>query len=196
MSKKSARGVLHTDQLRILASPVRIDIVGAFQAYGSMPIRELADKLARPADGLYHHVRQLQEAGILQVAKTARRGKRDESVFALTAERFGHTSKPKSPVQKQAVVEAAAAALRLTNREFCRAVLANESSQTKRTGKVPFAKTKLSRQRSWLTNQDLKSLHNLLNQIESFLQARMRRKQGRPFAVTLAVVPLPKGKRG
>ena len=79
-------------QLRALSSPVRIEIVGAFQSFGPMSIRELAEKMARPADGLYHHMRQLAKVDIIRVKLTRRVGKRDEAVFELTAERFGHTA--------------------------------------------------------------------------------------------------------
>ena len=51
-------------QMRVLASPLRIEIVGVFQSYGSLAIRELAEKMSRPMDGLYHHVRQLLKVGI------------------------------------------------------------------------------------------------------------------------------------
>jgi hypothetical protein len=189
--------VLSAAQLRVLASPVRIEIVGAFQAHGAMAIRKLAEKLARPADGLYHHVRQLQKAGILQVARTVRAGKRHEAVFALTAERFGTTARPQTKATKEAAIKAADAALRLAGREFRRAVLLEEAckKQGASTVRTKPAQVKLSRQRSWLTDADLATLHALLERVEAFLQQRMRHKQGRPFAVTTTVVPLLKRKR-
>src|SRR5580698_1153514 len=91
-------------QLRALASPVRIEIVGVFQTHGPLAIRELAEKMSRPADGLYHHVRQLLKVEILRVAETRRAGKRDEAVFELTAERIGHTAQPKNSAMKHAIV--------------------------------------------------------------------------------------------
>jgi hypothetical protein len=188
---------LSAAQLRVLASPVRIEIVGAFQAHGAMAIRELAEKLARPADGLYHHVRRLQQAGILQVAQTVRVGKRDEAVFALTAERFGNTARPQTKATKEAAIKAADAALRLAGREFRWAVLMEESGQKQDASadRAKPARTKLSRQRSWLTDDDLETLHALLEKVEAFLQECMHHKQGRPFVVTTAVVPLLKRKR-
>jgi DNA-binding transcriptional ArsR family regulator len=188
--------VLSAAQLRVLASPVRIEIVGVFQAHGALAIRELAEKLARPADGLYHHVRRLQKAGILHVVQRVRVGRRDEAVFALTAERFGHAAQPQTNATKEAVIQAADAALRLAGREFRRAVLLREprqkdapADQAKRT------RAKLSRQRSWLTDDDLETLHALLEKVEAFLQERMHHQQGQPFAVTTAFVPLLKRKR-
>lgn len=177
-------------QLRALASPVRIEIVGVFQTHGPLAIRELAEKMNRPADGLYHHVRQLEKVGILRVTETRRSGKRDEAVYELTAERFGHSAQPKSAAMRNAVVETAASALRLANREFRRAVLANKAEQ--HDGRT---RAKLSRQRTWLTDDDLVELHRMLERIESFLKERTGRKQGRAFAITIVIVPLVKRKR-
>jgi len=177
--------------MRALASPVRIEIVGVFQSYGALAIRELAEKLSRPMDGLYHHVRLLQKVGIVRVARTRRVGKRDESVYELTAERFGHQASPQTAAMKRTIVETATAALRLAGREFERAILLHERSNELNRP----AESKLSRQKSWLTEADLTKLHRMLNKIESFLQKRLHRKEGQPFALTTVLVPLLKRKR-
>src|SRR5215470_14801865 len=113
------------EQMRALASPIRIEMIGLFQSYGPMAIRELAERLSRPADGLYHHVRQLLRVGILRLEQTRRVGKRDEAEYELTAERVGHQEPPKSPSMKKALADSAAGALRLASREFQRTVLAS-----------------------------------------------------------------------
>jgi predicted ArsR family transcriptional regulator len=184
-------------QMRALASPVRIEIVGVFQSHGAMAIRELAEKLSRPADGLYHHVRQLQKAGILQVSQMRRVGKRDEAVFELTAERFGHTEQPKTPAMRRAILKTATAALRLANREFRRNVLAQNPAKTEVSPSQADcpSRARLSRQRSWLTDEDVLELIAMLDRIDSFLKERMERKQGVPFALTTVLVPLVKQKR-
>jgi DNA-binding transcriptional ArsR family regulator len=199
MTKKAAAREYRSNpaQLRALSSPVRIEIVGAFQSFGPMSIRELAEKMARPADGLYHHMRQLEKVHILRVKLTRRVGKRDESVFELTAERFGHTEMPRSPAMKKAIVQTAGAALRLASREFNRAVLEHKAQEGEQPPTCPgdLARTRLSRQKSWLTEDDLVALQALLDKVERFLRVRMRRKQGRPFALTQVLVPLSKRNR-
>jgi DNA-binding Lrp family transcriptional regulator len=200
MANKPAKGMRTATvaQLRALASPVRIEIVGVFQSYGPLAIRELAEKLGRPADGLYHHVRQLQKAKILRIAKTRRVGKRDEAVLELTAERFGRAEQSKTPAMRLAIVETAASALRLANREFRRAVLAERTrgdAEGSGQGNESRTRARLSRQRSWLTDEDLRELQVMLEELETFLKERMGRKQGRPFAMTVALVPLLKRKR-
>jgi hypothetical protein len=125
-------------------------------------------------------------------------GKRDEVVWELTAERFGHTEKPKTRAMRQAIVDTAASALRLANREFRQAVLAEKSALCQPSSPKPDegrSRTRLSRQRSWLTDQDLRELTAMLEHLETFLKERMGRKQGRPFALTLALVPLLKPTR-
>jgi hypothetical protein len=162
-----------------------------------MSIRELAEKLARPADGLYHHIGQLEKVQVLRVKLTRRVGKRDEAVFELTAERFGHTATPRSPAMKKAVVQTAGAALRLASREFNRAVLEHKASTGEQSPNCPddLARARLSRQKSWLTEDDLVALRALLDKVERFLRVRMRKKQGRPFALTQVLVPLLKRNR-
>ena len=184
-------------QLRALSSPVRIEIVGAFQSFGPMSIRELAEKMARPADGLYHHMRQLAKVDIIRVKLTRRVGKRDEAVFKLTAERFGHTAAPRSPAMKKAIVQTAGAALRLASREFNRAVLEQKAKEREQSPDCAddLARARLSRQKSWLTEDDLVTLQALLEKVEQFLRVRMRRKQGRPFVLTQVFVPVLKRNR-
>jgi DNA-binding transcriptional ArsR family regulator len=52
-------------RLAALASPLRMELIGALRTHGPASIRELAAQLDRPADGLYHHVRTLLKAGIV-----------------------------------------------------------------------------------------------------------------------------------
>jgi DNA-binding transcriptional ArsR family regulator len=187
-----------SEQMRVLASPVRIEIVGVFQSYGTLAISELADKLSRPMDGLYHHVRQLVRVGILRVARTRRVGKRDEAVYELTAERFGHEDRSNSPTMTQAIIASANAALRLAAREYERA-MTNKAVQVawKRLQSLPGRPTPLdlSRQRTWLTDQDLRQLHEMIRQIELFLADCLKRRQGQPYVFTTLLVPSVKRKR-
>src|SRR5437660_10995195 len=101
-----------------LASPVRIELIGALQTHGPSSIRELATNMGRPADGLYHHVRILLAAGVLREDGRRRAGRRFEAVFALTAPRIGGRLQAKSPASRDAVGRAAAAALRMAARAF------------------------------------------------------------------------------
>ncbi len=185
-------------QMRVLTSPVRIEIIGVFQSYGPLAIRELAEKLGRPMDGLYHHIRRLQKAGIVRLKETRRAYKRDEAVFELTADRFGHEAYPATPQLKRAVAKAATAMLRLTNRDYHRALadegIAKQWEQSEQAAGQP-AVLRMSQQKSWLTKQDLREVHRRIAEIESYLRERLHGKKGIPFALTTVLVPLVKRKR-
>src|SRR5262249_31056625 len=79
-----------------LASPLRIELVGVLQTHGPSSIRELAVHLARPADGLYHHVRILMKAGMVVEKSRRKSGRRMEAVYALTARRVAGGLDPSS----------------------------------------------------------------------------------------------------
>jgi predicted transcriptional regulator len=61
---KTVRSGGDADRVGALTSPVRIEMIGILQTHGPSSIRELAVRLGRPADGLYHHVRTLLRAGM------------------------------------------------------------------------------------------------------------------------------------
>src|SRR5205085_9716969 len=109
-----------------IASPVQMEIVEALQTGGPHSVRELAARLARPADGLYHHVRVLVKAGLLAAREERKIGRRAETVYGLVSARVTGRLDPKSPASKKAVIQAAATVLRSATREVASAVQAGD----------------------------------------------------------------------
>jgi DNA-binding transcriptional ArsR family regulator len=177
-------------RLAALTSPVRIELIGALQAHGPSSVRELAAHLGRPADGLYHHIRTLEKAGVLREESRRKVGRREEAVYALTAARIGGEMEPNSRASREAAGRAAAAALRLAAREFAAALLAGEAPCA---GDVPRLRT--SRQKAWLTDAGLGELHALLSRVEELLSGENERRQGRLFVLTTVLTPLIQRKR-
>src|SRR5215207_4760376 len=90
-------------RLAALTSPVRIELIGALQTHGPASVRELAERMGRPAAGLYHHVRTLERAGVLAEAERRKLGRREEAVYTLTARRVGGGLGPSSPAGREGV---------------------------------------------------------------------------------------------
>jgi predicted transcriptional regulator len=166
---------------RVLASPVRAEMIGVLQSEGPRAIRELAAMLARPADGLYHHMRVLLKAGLIQERERRKSGQRDEIVYALTAPRAA--GDPRKVEDRPAVVAAAQTALRMAGREFAAAIAACPP-------RAPLAGPRLSRQRVWLSPEGLRSARRLLVRLEELLARENRRHRGALHVVTTVVVPL------
>ena len=174
---------LRTVDPRILASPLRAEIIGHLQADGPQSIRELAARLARPASGLYHHVRLLERSGLLVERARRRSGRREEAVYALTAARAASTN-ARDPAHRAGIIAAATSALRLVGRELTAALDACPP------GRQPGVR--LSRQRVWLGPAGARRASALLHRLEALLATESRRRKGRLHVVTTVIVPLVK----
>ena len=166
---------------RILASPLRAEIIGHLQTDGPQSIRELASRLARPASGLYHHVRLLERSGLLVEKARRRSGRREEAVYALTAPRAASRD-ARDPRRRAGIAAAATAALWLAGREFTAALAAGPP------GRHPGMR--LSRQRIWLSEAGARRANALLSRLEALLAAENRRRRGRLHVMTTIFVPL------
>jgi DNA-binding transcriptional ArsR family regulator len=169
--------------LGVLTSPIRLEIVGVLQTQGSCAIRELAAHMSRPADGLYHHVRKLERAGVVHVAENRRVGKRDEAIFALAAPRIGGALDPTSPASRAMVIRSGQAVLRMAGRDF---VAALESKPTARGSIRP----RLSRQKAWLSEEAYNQVKSLLSRVEALLIKQNKLRQGNLVALTTVLTPL------
>jgi hypothetical protein len=175
----------------VLASPVRIDLIGTLQTHGPSTIRQLAIFMDRPADGLYHHVRLLLQAGVIRRTGEEKAGNHREAVYGLVAPRIGAALDSASPDDRQAAVRAAQAALRMSAREFAAAVDAGTSPGS---GKAMSA-LRTSRQKVWLTDRALAHLQRSLQKIDQFLNAQNSHRRGRLFVLTTILNPVIKRTR-
>ena len=67
MARFDRRAVADPDQIRVLSSAVRQEIVDTLAALGGeAAVSDLADQLGRPADGLYYHLRLLARQGLVE----------------------------------------------------------------------------------------------------------------------------------
>lgn len=78
------RAIADPDQIRILGSPVRQEIVDTLAALGGeASVSRLAEQLGRPADGLYYHLRVLMRGALVEERPSA---DRVETVYRLKGE--------------------------------------------------------------------------------------------------------------
>lgn len=174
-------------RLAALASPLRIELIGALRSHGPASIREMGAEMDHPADGLYHHVRTLLKAGIVVERGKRKVGRRMEAVYELSAARIAGRFDPKSQQSKDAAVRAGTAAMRLAVREFKTAIETDALTLTKGLPNI-----RASRQKTWLTDQGLVRLHRLFGQIERLLIKENQPKRGRPHSLTVVLAPCVK----
>jgi len=115
---EAAGTTLHT----ALASPMRLELVGLFSEAGSLSISDMAERLGRPATSLYHHVRVLEDAGVLRQAGTRPKGKRFETLYEVTAGRLELDVDTANETTSRQVGQTISAALRMAERDFLAAL--------------------------------------------------------------------------
>ena len=69
------------EQIELLASPLRQEIVDAVRAMGTCSARELAVELGTSPDSLYYHLRKLVAVGLLVSEGKRSATRRHEEVF-------------------------------------------------------------------------------------------------------------------
>jgi DNA-binding transcriptional ArsR family regulator len=73
-------------RLTTLASPARLEIVETFSALGRASARELAAHLGRSPGAVYHHLRALEQAGLVrEVARRAGTRRPEVVIFRWTS---------------------------------------------------------------------------------------------------------------
>src|SRR5262245_53960213 len=114
--------IRHPAQLRTLASPVRQEILDALAASGASPIRELAAQLGRRPHALYYHLRALEGVGLVRRAGTRRNRKSDAVLYAVPAPRMMLAYRFGARGFAGDMRRTLGALLRLTERDFRRAL--------------------------------------------------------------------------
>lgn len=78
--------LLTADQLQSLTSPIRLAIVQRLEIDRRATAREIAHRMGRPVTSLYHHLRQLEEVGVLRIVEERKGTRRPEAVYAMVAD--------------------------------------------------------------------------------------------------------------
>ena len=73
-------------QRRAIASPLRLEILGYFAAGRPLSVKEIAERMGRPATAIHYHVRLLEESGLLEKTGERRDGRRREAEYSMIAE--------------------------------------------------------------------------------------------------------------
>lgn len=183
------RAITDPKRIRVLASPVRHELVDTLSALGGKAsVAELAEQLGRHADGLYYHLRLLRKAGLVEelegpdgserfyrLAGTGRAPLR----LAYRAGRGGNTS---------ALSSYAHGLLQVAERDFGQAL---EMPGIQMSGKR--RQLWAARNKGWVSPEELQEVNRLL---EKLCEITSRpRARGRDSLLSLAFVLSPLVKR-
>jgi len=109
-------------QLESLTSPIRLAIVQRLEVDRQATARELARRMGRPVTSLYHHLKQLEDVGVLRVAGTRKGARRPEAVYTMVADYLSSAEAVKTPKGRKTYSRAAARVAEAGARAFSAAV--------------------------------------------------------------------------
>lgn len=172
------------EQIALLASPIRIDIVDTLEALGgTVSVAELATELGRPADGLYYHLRQLAAGGLIE-EEDAPDGRRYRTC-SCPGERLRLRYEPGDTPNAHAVARVAASQLRVSGRDFERA-LADPAAVVEGPLRTLWA----SRTTGWVDARDLAEINDLLTRLSDLVQRPRGDRAGQLIALSWVLAPL------
>ena len=183
--KPGKRGAVENpEEIELLASPTRIEIVDTLEALGGeASVAELAAQLGRPADGLYYHLRQLAEGGLLVEEETPE-GRRYRTRVAK-GERLRLRYRPGRTANATAVGNVAASVLRVAGRDFSRALADADS-----VAEGPQRELWAARNKGWVGETELAEINRLLFRLNDLLHRPRSVKRGKLVALTWVLAPV------
>jgi hypothetical protein len=175
--------ITRPDQLAVLASPVRQEILDVLAGMPMAPIAAIAAALGRPANGLYYHVRELVRVGlVLPVGGGRGRG---QALYRTVARELAIAYDPSSSINVARVSAAVGSMLRLGARDFRRGFSCADVAVS-----GPRRELWAGRAGGWLTASGVARANRLMKQIYRLFQGSRFGPRGRLFGVTLLLVPL------
>ena len=179
------------EQMAALASSVRQEIVDTVHSLGPCSIREVAHELGRPADGLYHHVRQLLRVGLLIDAGERPAARRPEALVATPTQgvlRLRYD--PSDPDNAEAIGKIVTSMTRVAERDF-RNGFAPELARCS----GPRRNLLAGRQKAWLTGEQVREVNQLLARLQEIFTESHSVAEGDLHSLTFVLAPIAPSER-
>jgi DNA-binding transcriptional ArsR family regulator len=172
-------------QIRLLASPVRQEIVDTLEALGGeAPVAAIAAHLGRPSDGLYYHLRILVRGGLLEELPDEGEGRRFRT-RARRSERLRLRYEPGRTANARAGARVVGSMLRTTRRDFVSAladpdVVIDGEKRALRASRV----------KGWVAPADLAELNRLFARASELLRPKSEAKGAQLMSLTWVLTPV------
>ena len=174
----------HTSETRTLvalASPVRQDIVVALEGSSPRTVAELAGRLGRRPDALYHHLRALERAGMLIAEPSPSTGGRPGRAWRLRVKAVHLPARAVAGPNATYAERIVSAMTRASLRDYRRALRASEAEG----GARPSA----SRSSVWLDAGELRAVERTLTRLVARLRLHEPRPDRSPHVLTWVLAP-------
>jgi hypothetical protein len=169
---------------RAVSSATRFEIIEFMRMLPACSLAELGQAMARPADGLYHHMRQLVRAGL--VLRTVHRNAagRSEAIYELRRRAFRFDVDPVSGRNSRVLAALVDTLTRLADKSVRRALDARLPVGSGDTKQI-WARSETS----WLADADLAELNAHFRAIDAIFDHGRAQRRGRLFFTSFFLCP-------
>ena len=179
-------------QDRAISSPLRLEILGHFAAGRPLSVKQVAERMGRPATAIHYHVRLLAQSGLLKKSGERRQGRRREAEYSMVAEAIaipGHSASSEEGDHALAL-KTTASAFRMAERDT-KAALTEGTARSEGDDRN-FLVTRLHCR---LSREEMAEINRRLDALLSVVLTSIRREETRGddefVSLTLAMAPLP-----
>lgn len=175
-------------QWKAISSPVRFELIEHMHSLTPCSLAELAASVGRRADGLYHHARVLEGAGILRVAGYRKRGKQIEAVYELPGGRVELDIDLATGRHATEFLRVARALMRFAERKLADAV-----AERLEVGAGVDRRLWARSESTWLDAGRLRRVNRHLMEVQRLLVEGRERRAGRLYHAMVFLLPMAEG---
>lgn len=173
--------ITRRDQVQVVASPARQEILDTVSAVGPSSIREIAELLGRTRHSLYYHVKALRDVGLLIEETRVRPNGRGEAVYETPSPRmYLDVSRRNRDLHHETLD----AVLRVARRDLRKSFEQRDALDTEPR------RVWVGRGKGWVTPKTLAEINTHIEAIIDILGRGTRPKDGELHAVTWAHMPV------
>ncbi|MEQ8763122.1 MAG: helix-turn-helix domain-containing protein [Planctomycetota bacterium] len=173
--------------LSALATARRLELIEALMSEQPATVEELGRYLGREPRSLYHHLRPLLKAGLIEEAGQRETSRRPATLYRLPAERLELNRGDRSPRSRALLKKLARSTLQNALRLQERAVDGPATSPND-----PRHSAKLAHRAARLTPAGLKQIHQKMRELFELL-GELHDEEGVPTALTISLAPAAPG---
>jgi DNA-binding transcriptional ArsR family regulator len=176
-------------RIRVLASPVRHEIVDTLSALGgTATVAQLAEHLGRHADGLYYHLRLLRRASLVEELPSQEGRERAFRLAGTGKAPLRLAYRVERTANARALESYSRGLLQVAQRDFTQAL---EIPDVVASG--PRRQLWAARNKGWVSGTDLGEVNSLLERLCTLTS--QKRETGRDVLVSLAFSLTPLARR-
>lgn len=150
-------------QLESLNSPMRLAIIQRLEVDKEATVRELAHRMGKAATALYHHIRELEENGLLRIIGERKGTRRPEAIYAMVAPYLSSAKAVKTEKGREIYSRSSSRVADAAARAFSSAVQRGDArfDGTYRNAAIRFYVLRADKQKLARLNQILQELEEI-----------------------------------